>query len=70
MLQLMVEIKINAVSGFVIKIDMCLDGWVRGPRGVGGYHVHNQLSKRMDMDFTLDILLRSKPNIQRMKSCC
>lgn len=57
----MLEIKINVVSGCVIKTDMCLDGGGRGAGGAAALpYVHNQLSERMDIDFTLDILLGSK----------
>lgn len=51
----MLEIKINVVSGCVIKTDMCLEGG-----GGGGGGGEGQLSERMDIDFTLDILLGSK----------
>lgn len=67
----MAEIKINAMSGFVIKIDMCLDGGLGDE--VGG-RLSCPQSMRMDIDFTLDILLGSKqnikPNIKRMNEGC
>lgn len=57
----MVEIKINVVSDCVIKTDMCLDGGGGGGGGASSPYVHHRLSQRMDIDFTLDILLGSKP---------